>query len=205
MIAHSIETARRSGTVKSVIVSTDDAEIADVARQYGAEVPFLRPAELADDHTGTTAVVRHAVRSLLEEGRDVTLVCCLYATAPLVTPELLAAGLRALQESGASYAFSVGRYAAPIQRALRVRADGRVEPFWPEHRDTRSQDLEPAFHDAGQFYWGTAQAWLDALPIHADTSVPVVLPPERIQDVDTPEDWRRAELLHALLEAERRG
>lgn len=200
MIARSIRTAQDSGCFDAVVVSTDDQEIAEIARRYGAEVPFVRPARLADAHTGTTAVVQHAVRALVGAGADLELVCCLYATAPLLTPDLLREGRDALRRSGSSYAFSVARFTSSIQRALRLRSDGTVEPFWPDHVLTRSQDLESGFHDAGQFYWGTVEAWSEARPIHTSHSVAVVLPSERVQDIDTAEDWRRAEALFAVLQ-----
>ncbi|MDQ7991050.1 MAG: pseudaminic acid cytidylyltransferase [Propionicimonas sp.] len=199
MIAHSIAAALAADCFDRVVVSTDDAEVADVARQHGAEIPFLRPATLADDHTGTTEVIQHAVRALAADG-PFSHVCCIYATAPFLTPDVLRAGLDALTGSGKSYAFSVAAFPSPIQRALRIRPDGAVEPIWPEHRLVRSQDLEPAYHDAGQFYWGTAEAWESAAPIHSPLSVPVVLPAHRVQDIDTPEDWVRAEYLYAALQ-----
>lgn len=200
IIAHSIETALASGCFDQVVVSTDDAEIARVSVEYGAEVPFLRPAELADDHTGTTEVVQDAVRRLAESGSAPAYVCCVYATAPLLTPDLLREGFEKLTSSGRSFAFSVAAFPAPIQRALRIRPDGALEPLWPENVLVRSQDLEPTYHDAGQFYWGTAAAWLAGEQVHSSRSVPVVLPPYRVQDIDTPEDWVRAERLYELLE-----
>jgi pseudaminic acid cytidylyltransferase len=199
MIAHSIETAAASECFDLVVVSTDDDEIAAVATEYGAEVPFRRPAELADDHTGTTEVVQHAVRMLAGGGLTATYVCCIYATAPLLAPESLREGFEKLRSSGLSYAFSVAAFPAPIQRALRIRDDGALEPIWPENVFVRSQDLEPAYHDAGQFYWGTAEAWAAGEQVHSRRSVPVVLSSERVQDIDTPEDWVRAERLYELL------
>lgn len=201
MIAHSIIAAQESGAVDRIIVSTDDPAIAEVAAAHGAEVPFVRPAALADDYTGTTAVVQHAVQYLVDAGAAIDYACCLYATAPFITGELLAEGLRTLTTSHGSYAFSVAAYPAPIQRALRIREDGTLEPFWPENTLVRSQDLEPAFHDAGQFYWGTRQAWLEARAIHSPASVPVILPSHRVQDIDTPEDWVRAEFMYAAVHA----
>lgn len=192
MLAWSILAAQDSGCIDRVIVSTDDPAIADVARQYGADVPFMRPANLSDDYTGTTPVVQDAVRWLVVHGEDVGETCCLYATAPFVTGEYLRQGLESLQGSKAEYAFSVTTYAFPIERALKLTADKRIAMRHPEHSETRSQDLEEAYHDAGQFYWGTKQAWLEAKAIFADHSVPVILPRYRVQDIDTLEDWERA-------------
>lgn len=195
MIAWSIEAALQSGCFGRVIVSTDDAEIADVARQAGADVPFMRPASLSDDHTGTTAVIRHGIEWLAEHKEKPQHACCIYATAPFVTPEDIQRGMQLLTTTGSDYAFSVTSYPFPIQRAIRVTQQGRVEMFQPEQFNTRSQDLEEAFHDAGQFYWGTLDAWLAEKVIFGADSVPVPLPRHRVQDIDTMEDWHRAELM----------
>ena len=195
MIAWSIESAQQSGCFDQVVVSTDDAEIAEVARQYGAQVPYMRPAALSDDHTGTTAVVAHAINWFAAQGNTPEQVCCLYATAPFVSAGDLCRGLSVLTETGADYAFAVTSYAFPIQRAIRITPAGRVEMFSPEHFNTRSQDLEEAYHDAGQFYWGHANAWLANKMIFSAASAPVKLPRHRVQDIDTPEDWLRAEWL----------
>ncbi|RKX24313.1 MAG: pseudaminic acid cytidylyltransferase, partial [Candidatus Zixiibacteriota bacterium] len=160
MIAWSIEAALESRCFERIIVSTDDAEIATVAQNYGAEVPFMRPDSLANDYTGTIPVIRHAVEWLVEHEERPENVCCLYATAPFVQSHDLQHGLELLQLQQCDYAFSVTSYAFPIQRAIRITSEQRVEMFQPEHFMTRSQDLEEAYHDAGQFYWGTALAWL---------------------------------------------
>ena len=202
MIAWSIEAAQESGCFDRVIVSTDDAEIAEVARQYGAEVPFMRPLELSDDHTGTIPVIRHAIETINSQGRAVEQACCLYATAPFIQAEDLRRGLEILQGSGGDYAFSVTSYAFPIQRAIRLTPEGRVEMFNPEHFSTRSQDLEEAYHDAGQFYWGRAEAWLQGQMIFSPASLPVMLPRHRVQDIDTPEDWVRAEWMFKAMQVQ---
>jgi len=202
MIAWSIAAALESGCFDRVIVSTDDEEIAAVAREQGAEVPFMRPAELSDDHTGTLPVIAHAITAMeaIADGPVID-VCCIYATAPFVRPEDLRRGMNLLHQSGAAFAFSVTSYAFPIQRALRMTEDGRVAMFQPEHFATRSQDLEEAWHDAGQFYWGQASAWKSGMPIFGPDSVPVPLPRYRVQDIDTPEDWERAEWMFRALAA----
>lgn len=193
MIAWSIRAAIDSQCFDRIIVSTDDAEIATVAKEHGAEVPFVRPADLSDDHTGTTPVIAHAIDYQNEHGQTATQVCCIYATAPFVQADDLQRGLHVLQSTGADYAFSVTSYAFPIQRAIRITQDHRIEMFQPEHFNTRSQDLQEAWHDAGQFYWGEAQAWLTGKPIFSQDAAPVTLPRHRVQDIDTPEDWERAE------------
>jgi N-acylneuraminate cytidylyltransferase len=200
MIAWSIEAAHASGVFDRIVISTDDDAIAEVARAHGAEVPFLRPAELSDDRTGTTPVVAHAVAWHRAQGLAPAEVCCLYATAPFVRAQDLSLGLERLVASGARYAFSVTSYGFPIQRAIRITAEGRVAMFHPEHAQTRSQDLEAAYHDAGQFYWGDAEAWTTGLPIFAEHSVPVLLPRHRVQDIDTPEDWARAEWMFRAMQ-----
>ena len=205
MLAWSIEAALRSGEFDRVIVSTDDDEIAAVAQVHGAEVPFQRPAELSDDHTGTVPVIAHAIDWVGQQGTPVKLACCIYATAPFVTVEDIQRGRRTLVESGSDYAYSVTSYPFPIQRAIRITAEGRVEMFSPEHFNTRSQDLDEAFHDAGQFYWGRAEAWLAGTPLFSRVASPVPLPSYRVQDIDTTEDWVRAELMFSVLNTQGKG
>jgi pseudaminic acid cytidylyltransferase len=195
MIAWSIEAALQSGCFDQVIVSTDDAEIAEVARQCGAQVPFMRPAELSDDFTGTTAVIAHAINGFAAQGPMPEQVCCIYATAPFVSADDLRKGLSVLTETACDYVFSVTSYAFPIQRAIRITDMGQVEMLNPAYFNTRSQDLEEAFHDAGQFYWGRAQAWLQSKVIFGPTSAPLKIARHRVQDIDTSEDWIRAEWL----------
>ena len=202
MIAWSIEAAKASGCFDRIIVSTDDEEIADVARAHGAEMPFMRPPELSDDYTGTIPVVAHAVRHMSEQVGPVQYACCLYATAPFVRAQDLRKGFEVLQQSNAQYAFTVTSYPFPIQRAIRIRSDERVEMLNPEHFNTRSQDMEEVFHDAGQFYWGQSIAWLSHLTIFGQNSAPVILPRERVQDIDTVEDWKVAEFKFRFLESD---
>lgn len=203
MIAWSIEAAREAECFDRIVVSTDDAEIAEVARAHGAEVPFDRPGKLADDHAATVPVIAHAVKELKLSAK--TPVCCLYATAPFVQSTDIRRGLKALQAADAEYAFSVTSYAFPIQRALRITDSGRVAMFQPENAETRSQDLEEAWHDAGQFYWGRREAWISGRPLLTSDAVPVPLPRERVQDIDTFEDWRRGEWLFKAMRAEAGG
>jgi pseudaminic acid cytidylyltransferase len=202
MIAWSIEAALQSGCFDSVIVSTDDPEIASVAQAYGASTPFMRPAELSDDHTTTISVIQHAIEWCIANGINAQQVCCLYATAPFVSPDDLRRGLSVLEQTGSQYAFSVTSYAFPIQRAIRLSGNGRVEMFNAEYFNTRSQDLEEGYHDAGQFYWGLASAWLSAKMIFSPDSSAVLLPRHRVQDIDTPEDWVRAEWLFKAMDTE---
>ncbi|WP_028304746.1 pseudaminic acid cytidylyltransferase [Oceanospirillum maris] len=199
MIAWSIEAALKSHCFDRVIVSTDDQEIAEVAQKYGAEVPFIRPSELANDFAGTIPVVKHATEWLIQHQQKPSLVCCLYATAPFVTTEDLQRGLKQQQQTNADYTFTVTSYPFPIQRAIKITPQNSVEMFSPEYFNTRSQDLEEAYHDAGQFYWGKADAWLEEKIIFSPESTPLVLPRHRVQDIDTPEDWIRAEMMFQVL------
>lgn len=195
MLAWSIDAALRSGCFDRVVVSTDDTEIAQVAKAYGAEVPFIRPAALADDYAGTIPVIAHAIDWQQQNGRYPDLVCCIYATAPFVSASNLQHGFALISNTTADYVFTVTSYPSPIQRALRLKSDGRVAMFHPEQFHTRSQDLECAYHDAGQFYWGRAEAWSAGKPIFSTDAVPIVLPRHMVQDIDTMEDWERAEWL----------
>jgi len=195
MIARSIEAAKASGCFDRIIVSTDDDAIAEIARRFGAEVPFMRPPELSDDYTGTIPVIKHATEFLISENPTLSDICCIYATAPFIQPDDLKTGAKLLVQSGGDYAFSVTSYAFPIQRAVRITPENRVEMFAPEAFNTRSQDLEDAYHDAGQFYWGTVEAWLCEKPVFSADATPVILPRHRVQDIDTPEDWVAAELM----------
>lgn len=200
MIGYSIEAALESGCFDNVIVSTDDNEIAEIAKQYGAQVPFIRPAEIADDYATTLDVIAHALKWCVENGMEVTNACCIYATAPFISPSSLQEGMEALSTGDVDYAFSATSYAFPIQRAIKIDNECRVNMFQPEHLNTRSQDLEEAYHDAGQFYWGKAQAFLEKRAIFGLNSKAVLLPRKRVQDIDTQEDWELAEALYRAIE-----
>lgn len=199
IIAYSIAAAHECGLFDRVIVSTDDDEIAAVARERGAETPFMRPPKLSDDHTGTNEVAAHALAWLADHGQAAEIACCIYATAPFIRADDLRRGYDALIETGKSFAFSITSYAFPIQRAIRTLQGDGVEPFFPQWINNRSQDLDEAHHDAGQFYWGRAEAFRAGLPVFAAHSVAIVLPRYRVQDIDTLEDWKRAELMHGAL------
>jgi len=200
MIAYSIEAAQKSGCFDKIIVSTDDEEIAALARTLGAEVPFMRPKELSDDHTATIPVIAHAIRETChKELSQLDAICCIYATAPFVQAMFIKEAYEKLKLTKASYAFSATSFPFPIQRAIRLTKENRVEMFSPENFNTRSQDLEEAYHDAGQFYWGTPEAWLEGKVIFAPHSTAVLLPRHLVQDIDTPEDWMRAEFMFKAL------
>ena len=199
MIAWSIEAAIKSGLFEHIVVSTDDDEIAAVATSFGAEVPFRRPAAMADDHTATRPVVNHAISEAEQRFGRPAHVCCIYPTAPFIQIDDLQRGSEQLISSGADFAFTVTRFAYPIQRALKLTEGGRVAMFQPEHCKTRSQDLEEAYHDAGQFYWGRTEAFLEDRDTLSAASMPIILPNWRVADIDEQEDWERAELLFRSL------
>jgi len=191
MIAWPIRAAMDSACFERIVVSTDDEEIARVAEDCGAEAPFRRHAHLADDHTPTVPVIADAIDRL--DISDGTPVCCLYATSPFVTPADLRTGLARLEETEAPFVLSVTTFAFPIQRALRRDSSGVVEMFDPFQMLTRSQDLDEAWHDAGQFYWGRAASWKSGRGIFEAGAYGLPLPRHRVQDIDTEEDWKRAE------------
>lgn len=196
MIAWSIAAAREAGMFDRIIVSTDDAEIAQIARAEGAEAPFLRDAALADDHAGVTEVVQDAIARLAAERAMPDLTCLIYATAPFLRATDLRTGHAHLIETGSSFAISVTSFPAPIQRAL-VIEQGHVRMLNDDNLLVRSQDLVETYHDAGQFCWGLTQEWCAATGprVFSAATAPVVLPRHRVQDIDTPEDWARAEIL----------
>ena len=206
MIAWSIEAAKASGCFDHIIVSTDDIEIADVSRQWGAEVPFKRPTELADDFASTTQVVAHAVQWYQDRGQELKAVCCLYATAPFVEHTDIRQGLKLLDQVAADrFVFAATDYASPIQRALRLDPDSGMAHMWqPEQFSKRSQDLDDAYHDAGQFYWGRPHGWLDSENLF-EGSMPLLLPRWRVHDIDTVDDWKQAELMRQALAYEARN
>ena len=193
MIARPIQSAIESGCFDRIIVSTDDEEIAQIGREYGAVIPFLRPPELSNDYAGTMPVITHAIESIKTRGQEVKYACCIYATTPFVIATDLRQGLNLLKSSCVDYAFSVTSFPFPIQRAVRIKLENITQMFQPEHLNSRSQDLEEAWHDAGQFYWGNTKAWLDQKPVFSNMASPVLIQRHLIQDIDALEDWTRAE------------
>lgn len=203
MIAHAISAAKQSGLFDHVIISTDDAEIARIAIEWGAETPFIRPAELADDYTETVPVIAHAILASQALGWKIDYACCIYPGVPFIQIDDLKLALELLQASQAAYSFPITDFPSAIQRALRRLPDGRTFPFYPEHELTRTQDLEAAYHDAGQFYWGKPDAWLTNNKIHR-SGVGLPVPNWRVVDIDTSDDWARAEVLYAAFNQQRK-
>jgi pseudaminic acid cytidylyltransferase len=194
MIAYSIEAALASKCFDRVIVSTDDNEIAKVAIEYGAEVPFLRPANISDDYATTLDVISHAINEL--NLPDHNTICCIYATAPFLTSKDLNQAFRVISDETLDYVFSATEFSFPIQRAIKLDDNGYVDMFFKEHLNTRSQDLEKSYHDAGQFYFGTCLAFRNSKPVFVSSKSKVhILPSYRVQDIDTGDDWIKAELL----------
>lgn len=199
IIAYSIEAALETKLFKRIIVSTDSEEISRISRKYGAETPFVRPAELSDDFTGTDAVVLHALDWLMDQGDTIDYVCCIYATAPFIRPQDIIRGNDLIRQHGAESAVSVASFPFPIFRGIKINAGGRLEMFWPEHFTSRSQDLPKGYHDAGQFYWAEAKRYRQNKRFFSNDALPVILPRYLVQDIDTPEDWSAAEILYRFL------
>ena len=198
MIAWTIDTAINSGLFSNVIVSTDDAEIAAIAQEHGAQVPFLRPADFSNDYATTQDVMRHAVTWLAKNQIESDFVCCLYATAPFLQAEDVVKGLRALQESTADYAYAVTEFDYSPHRALIKNQNGQVSLEKPELAAVRSQDLPSLVHDAGQFYWAKAETWLTQREILSSAGIGIEIPRSQAQDIDNEEDWKLAEALFIL-------
>jgi pseudaminic acid cytidylyltransferase len=199
IIAWSIDAARESGLFDHVLVSTEDAEIAAVARLAGGELLFDRPAVLADEHTGTTEVVAHATRWAIDQGWPLSAVCCIYATAPFIQRSDLLRGQQALEAGDWTYVFAATAFSSSVFRSFRLSAEGGIEMLFPEYFSTRSQDFPLVLHDAAQFYWGRPSAWLEGTRIFDRHSLPVIIPNWRVQDIDDQDDWKRAEFLFQQL------
>lgn len=198
IIAYSIETALNSGLFKEVMVSTDDEHIAAIAREHGAKVPFMRSAENSDDYATTKDVIIEVLQSYQQLEIFFDRVCCLYPTAPFVSISTLKESLSLLKTEKYDTVFPISPFGAPIQRALKVE-NGKVMMFQPENKNKRSQDLTPAYHDAGQFYWLDIPTFLQDREIFSSNSGAIVLEEIQVQDIDTPVDWQIAELKYRLL------
>lgn len=197
IIAYSIETALKVGLFESVIVSTDDIEIAETSVQYGAEVPFMRSANNSNDYAGTDDVVFEVIRQLQENGRHYDYVCCIYPTAPFITQALLKESFNKLVSGAYDAVFPIAKYSTPIQRALHIRKD-KLAMMWPENAHVRSQDLAPAYYDAGQFYWGLVDKFIEQRSLFTSNTGTVVLDDLLVQDIDNESDWHIAELKYKM-------
>jgi pseudaminic acid cytidylyltransferase len=198
MITWAIEYALESEMFEKVIVSTDDENIARVALAAGAEIPFLRPDSLADDLTPTVPVIAHALEACEAIGWDIEYACCIYPCVPFLQSSDLVHAFELMREADAQFAYPVTEYSHPIQRAMHILPSGQMQFFQPEHEVTRTQDREKSYHDTVQFYWGKASAWKARMKMHT-AGVGMVVPNWRVVDIDTADDWKRAELLYEAL------
>ncbi len=205
IIAWSIAAARDSGLFDRIICSTDDEEIAAVAEAWGAEAPFRRPAPLSDDHATTLAVIQHALEWAESQTLPLEAVCCIYPAAPFVTAAALKTAYLRLNEAGARYCLPIARFPAPIQRAIRLSDQDRLAMFQPDQFSARSQDLEPGYFDVGQFFWGRPEALRRGVPVFGPDTVGLETPLWRAVDIDTPDDWQRAEHLWSALDEQDRN
>ena len=196
LIAYTIESALKSKIFSHVIVSTEDPKIASISKKYGAEVPFMRPKKLADDYTGTSLVVKNVIKTLQDKGEDISYVCCIYATAPFIDYKYILKAYKQLINSPKHYVFSATTYSFPVQRSFVIDKNNVIKNLFPEKILNRSQDLQEVYHDAGQFYWGLSSAFLNDVQIFSDHSSPIILPRYLVQDIDTIEDWKQAELMY---------
>lgn len=199
IISYSIEAAISSGLFDEVMVSTDDDEIKEISIRHGAKVPFLRSAKNSTDFATTLNVIEEVVTEYNNRGRTFGIGCCLYPTAPFITLQKLNEAHELLISNRFDSVFPVLRFSAPIQRSLRLGANKKVEMFYPEHLHSRSQDLEPAFHDAGQYYWVNIKPVLEKQKLWTDNSGGIEIGEMEGQDIDTLEDWTMAELKYKLL------
>lgn len=199
LISYSIQTAINSKLFNRVLVSTDDEEIAKVAQEYGAEVPFLRSKELSDDFTTTRQVIDDCINILKKNNQFYDYVCTIYPTAPFLQKKFLIRGYEELKNSDAVFSFAATSMPFPIQRAFKINKNGRCLMFHPEFYTSRSQDLEEAYQDAGQFYWEKLHKTSNKIMFDTD-SIPIILPRYFVQDIDTLEDFKRAEYMYQTLQ-----
>jgi pseudaminic acid cytidylyltransferase len=194
MIAWAIDVAIKSSLFEHIIISTDDEEIASIAKTHGAEVPFLRPFELSDDMTPTVPVMAHAVQECINLGWNANYVCCIYPCVPFLEEDDLLRAFDIIQQQDVQFVYPVTEYPHPIQRAMKQLRSGQMEFLSPQFELVRTQDLEKSYHDAGQFYWGKPSSWLAHKKMHTD-GLGMPIPNWRVVDIDLPDDWKRAELI----------
>ena len=195
VIAYAIKAAQESGVFDEVFVSTDDEEIAAVAKSFGATIPWLRVKDLSDDYATTISVMQDAVSKLKSNLINLQNICCIYPATPLLKPSFISQGLQILKDNDWSYVFSSTRVDEPVHRFFSLGVSQGVEMLFPEHEVTRTQDLPRVYRDAGQFYWGKKSSWDLGSPIFTTKSTILELPNELVVDIDSIDDWRRAERL----------
>jgi pseudaminic acid cytidylyltransferase len=198
IIKYSIDAALKAGCFNEVMVSTDDEEIAEIARKFGAKVPFVRSQKNSDDYSTTADVIKEVILEYQKLGQDYKYLCCIYPTAPFVTSNLLSNSIKKLIETDADCVLPIVKYSYPIQRSLKI-ANGKAVMNWPENYLKRSQDLEPIYHDSGQFYSMKSSSLLDQMVLFAKNTIPVIIPETEVQDIDNEEDWKIAEIKYKML------
>lgn len=196
VIAYTIEAALESGIYDEVMVSTEDEEIAQIAQEYGAKVPYFRPMELADDHSTTADVVLNVIDWYEQQGHEIDMVSYLYPVNPFLTKELLLTGYEQWQASELPYCFAVCEFHSAPQRGLAMNEDGSMRAMFPQYRNTRTQDIEKMYYDTGMFYFNEAKAYKEGVPVHSEAATAYVLPRHLAHDIDTEEDWKFAELVY---------
>ncbi len=199
IIAYSIESAIKSGVFDEIMVSTDDDEIAEIAEKFGAKVPFKRSEATSNDTATTTDVIIEVLNEYKKRGFNFDYACCIYPTAPFITPETIKTGFNKMLETQTEAAFPVVKYSYPVQRALEVDKDGKLSMIYPEHSRSRSQDLTPRYHDAGQFYWFKTSAITPNMELLKMKASPIIIPETQVQDIDTEEDWVIAEMKYKFM------
>ena len=198
IIKYSIDAALKAGCFDEVMVSTDDEEIAEIARKFGAKVPFVRSQKNSDDYSTTADVIKEVILEYQKLGQDYEYLCCIYPTAPFVTSNLLSNSIKKLIETDADCVLPIVKYSYPIQRSLKI-ANGKAVMNWPENYLKRSQDLEPIYHDSGQFYSMKSSSLLEQMVLFAKNTIPVIIPETEVQDIDNEEDWKIAEIKYKML------
>jgi len=198
IIAYSIQAALDSGIFDTVMVSTDSFEIKSIAEKYGAEVPFMRSSKNSDDYATTADVLLEVINWYEINGKYYDYGCCVYPTAPLITSEKIKEAMETLEEERADSVIPVVRYSFPPQRGMKIH-NGKISSVDPEDFEMRSQDLEPIYHDCGQFYVFKIETFKEKKKLVTDNSVPLVLKEKNVQDIDSIEDWEIAELKYKLL------
>jgi|TARA_B100001964_G_scaffold186188_1_gene206736 N-acylneuraminate cytidylyltransferase len=199
IIVSTIEKLKKSRLFDRIIVSTDSKKIAKIAKKYGAEVPFKRPKFLSDDHTPDTSVISHSVKFLVKKGYQFDYVCCVYAPNPFLRVSDLIKGFKKIKSKKINYVFSATAYRFPYFRSFTFSRKKGIKVLFKNNINKRSQDLKTIMCDAGQFYWGSKDAWIQEKELFTRGSDIITIPEWRYHDLDTLSDWKRAELSHQIL------
>ena len=194
MIQYAIEAAKAAMVFDKIVVSTDDSEIARIAKSLGVDVPFIRPSDLSDDHTPTAPVIRHAIQKMKSLEWNFDFVCCVYPAVPFINSEDLVSALNRVKSNRDRFCFPVAEFPSSVFRSLKMEQDGTLDSFFPENELMRTQDLPPAFFDVGQFYWGHSDLWEKCSNLHS-SGMGLEIAGWRAVDIDTRSDWERAEIL----------